>query len=76
MTATVLGRIMPTQAEGFESGTQQTDSGDWNSLLSQVGRCYLRNFTFYLADPSARLTSIARAVQVNRPYLVRCVLSV
>src|SRR5215831_4275547 len=27
-----------------------------------------RGFTFYLADPSARLTSIAKAVQVNRPY--------
>src|SRR5262249_23320613 len=26
-------------------------------------------FTFYLADPSARLTSIAEAVRVNRPYL-------
>jgi hypothetical protein len=28
-----------------------------------------RGFTFYLADPSARLTSIAKAVRVNRPYL-------
>ena len=27
-----------------------------------------RGFTFYLADPSARLTSIAKAVRVNRPY--------
>src|SRR4029453_11150954 len=27
-----------------------------------------RGFTFYLADPSARLDSIAKAVQVNRPY--------
>jgi hypothetical protein len=27
-----------------------------------------RGFTFYLADPSARLTSIAKAVRVNLPY--------
>ena len=26
-----------------------------------------RGFTFYLADPSARLTSIAKAVRVTRP---------
>ena len=31
-----------------------------------------RGFTFYLADPSARLTSIAKAVRVNRPYLTTC----
>jgi hypothetical protein len=32
-------------------------------------RCYPRSFTFYLADPSARLTTIALAVRVNRLYL-------
>jgi hypothetical protein len=30
-----------------------------------------RGFTFYLADPSARLTSIAQAVRVNRRYQSR-----
>src|SRR3954454_406852 len=30
-----------------------------------------RGFTFYLRDPSARLTSIAKALQVNRRYHFR-----
>src|SRR5262249_34786851 len=37
------------------------------SLPSSLAAAH-RGFTFYLADPSARLTSIAKAVQVNRPY--------
>src|SRR4029077_20162948 len=40
--------------------------------LPDSARCYPRNFTFYLGNPSARLTTIARAVRVNRPYLVWC----
>jgi N-acetylneuraminic acid mutarotase len=37
------------------------------SLPSSLAAAH-RGFTFYLADPSARLDSIAKAVQVNRPY--------
>jgi hypothetical protein len=39
------------------------------SLPSSLAAAH-RGFTFYLADPSARLNSIAEAVQVNRPYHV------
>jgi hypothetical protein len=38
------------------------------SLPSSLA-AFRRGFTFYLADPSTRLTAIARTVQLNRLYL-------
>jgi len=48
---------MPTKVAAIET----------RSLPSSLAAAH-RGFTFYRADPSARLSPIAKAVQVNRPY--------
>src|SRR5947207_9745263 len=54
---------------GLASGRLSIQVGaiETRSLPSSLAAAR-RGFTFYLADPSARLTSIAKAVQVNRRY--------
>jgi N-acetylneuraminic acid mutarotase len=46
---------------------QKVAAIETRSLPSSLAAAH-RGFTFYLADPSARLNSIAKAAQVNRPY--------
>jgi len=73
---------MRTEADGFESGNQErrklieVAAIETCSLPRSLAAAH-RGFAFYLADPSARLTTIAKAVRMNCPYLAaRSVVSV
>ena len=62
--------MMRTEADGFESGNQErrklieVAAIETCSLPRSLAAAH-RGFAFYLADPSARLTTIAKAVRMS-----------